>query len=127
MNRRTVATDRHPRYFGVYRIVEERGLASFANNCRWNSLFAGLMAQRVRARLKHVACTEISPWASWIVPAQNYLEVLSAGPVHFREIEWLDFDCTGSALRADELVAVVHEAKLTTEAMADFVRVFGYR
>jgi len=110
----------------VYRVIEERNLASFANNSRWHGLFSRLSGHRIPARLKHIARPQMSDWSVWIVPASNYLEVVSAGPVHFREIEWVDFDCKGDVDTA-ACTAAVREAKLTSEVVGQTVRVFGYR
>ena len=110
----------------VYRVIEERNLASFANNSRWNDLFSTLLSYRIPARLKHLAWPEVSDWSVWIVPTSNYLEVVSAGPVHFREIEWVDFDCNG-AVDPAACTAAVRAAKLTSEVVGQTVRVFGYR
>ena len=111
----------------VYRAVEVRNLASLANNTRWDTAFRKLSEHRVRARLKHVAWPDMSNWSAWIIPAENYLEVVSAGPVHFREIEWVDFDCADSDLKLQQCLASVGESKLTAEVIDQFVRVFGYR
>ena len=110
----------------VYRVIEERNLASFANNSRWNGLFSRLLSHRIPARLKHVARPQMSDWSVWVVPASNTLEVVSNGPVHFREIEWVDFDCKGDVDTA-ACTAAVREAKLTSEVVGQTVRVFGYR
>jgi hypothetical protein len=111
----------------VYRTVEARNLASFANNTRWKAVFGKLSDRRIRARLKNVAWPEISDWSVWITPAENYLEVVSAGPVHFREIEWVDFDCADGDVQLQECVAAARECKLTAEVIDHVVRVFGYR
>jgi hypothetical protein len=112
----------------VYRVVHERNLASFANNTRWASALRKLASHRLSARLKHVARAEVSRWSPWLVPSDHYLEVVSAGPVHFREIEWVDFDCAGSDLSTEECLATLRESKVTTEVIdQEVVRVFGYR
>jgi hypothetical protein len=111
----------------VHRIIEERNLASLANNTRWASLFSNLLSHRVPARLKHVGWLEMSDWSAWLVPALNYLEVLSAGPVHFREIEWIDFDCGKSDVAQQACSAAARDAKLTSEVVGHVVRVLGYR
>jgi hypothetical protein len=111
----------------LYRLVEERNLVSLANNSRWACLFAKLLSQRIPARLKHVAWPELSAWSVWITPVPNYLEVVAAGPVHFREIEWIDFDCGERGIESDVCTAAAREAKLTSEVVEQVVRVFGYR
>ena len=111
----------------LYRLVEERNLVSLANNSRWTNLFAKLLSQRIPARLKHVGWPEMSAWSVWIIPVPKYLEVVAAGPVHFREIEWIDFDCGVRGLQPDMCTAAAHEAKLTSEVVDCVVRVFGYR
>jgi hypothetical protein len=100
----------------VHRVVEGRQLTSFSNNTRWNSLLSELRPHRLKARLKHVAWPEMSGRSGWwIVPSANYLEVESAGPVHFREIEWIDFDCAESYVTPEQLVVAVGSSKLTAE------------
>lgn len=111
----------------VYRVVQERNLVSVANNSRWTSLFSKLSSQRIPARLKHVAWPEVSLWSVWITPVPHYLEVVSAGPVHFREIEWVDFDCGERGVPCDVCTTAAGEAKLVSEIVAEVVRVFGYR
>jgi len=111
----------------VHRVVEQRQLASFANNTRWNNVFSKLLNHGLRVRLKHVAWAETSDWSAWLVPAKNYLEVVSAGPVHFREIEWVEFDCACGDIRLEECVAAARESKLMVEVVNQYVRVFGYR
>jgi hypothetical protein len=111
----------------VYRTVQARNLASFANNTRWKTALFKLATHQTRARLKHVAWPEVSDWSGWIVPVENYLEVMAAGPVHFREIEWVDFDCGSDGENLRDCLAVVRDSKLTAEVIDQFVRVFGYR
>jgi len=111
----------------AYRIIEERNLVSLANNSRWTSLFSTLSSQRIPARLKHIAWPEMSEWSVWIIPVPKYLEVVAAGPVHFREIEWVDFDCGKAGALCDVCTGAAADAKLTSEVIGQVVRVFGYR
>lgn len=111
----------------VYRIIEEQNLVSLANNSRWTHLFSKLSNQRIPARLKHIGWPETSAWSVWIIPVPHNLEVIAAGPVHFREIEWVDFDCGERGVQADVCSAAAREAKLTSEVIGQVVRVFGYR
>ena len=111
----------------VYRIIEERNLVSLANNSRWTSLFARLLSERIPARLKHIAWPELSEWSVWIIPVPKYLEVVAAGPVHFREIEWVDFDCSKAGAECEVCSSAARDAKLTSEVVGQVVRVFGYR
>jgi len=111
----------------IHRIIEVRNLASLANNSRWTALFSKLEGHRVPARLKHVAWSEVSAWSVWIIPVPHYLEVVTAGPVHFREIEWVEFDYAGRESGCNLCSAAVREAKLTSELFDRVVRVIGYR
>ena len=108
----------------VYRIVEERNLASLANNSRWTAFFSQLSSHRMPARLKHIAWSKVSEWSVWIIPVPHYLEVVAAGPVHFREIEWVEFDCAERG--CDVCTATARKAKLTSEVFGQIVRVIGY-
>jgi hypothetical protein len=111
----------------VRRIVAERNLVPLANNTRWASLLAQLALQPVPARLKHIAWPEVSDFSVWVLPSPNFMEVTRAGPVLFREIEWLDFDCAERDGALGAYVAAAAEAKLTSEVLGQVVRVFGYR
>lgn len=111
----------------VRRAVEERGLVSVANTSRWSRFFPRLVEKGLMARLKHVVWPEISDWSKWIIPSPGYVEILSAGPVHFREIEWIEFDCSAAGNQVELCCAAAHEAKLTAEVLGHVVRVVGYR
>jgi len=111
----------------AYRIIEARNLVSLANNSRWSSLFAKLLNERIPARLKHIAWSEMSKWSVWLIPVPRYLEVVAAGPVHFREIEWVDFHCGDAGVECDLCSVAAREAKLTSQVVGQAVRVFGYR
>jgi len=111
----------------VYRLIGEQNLVSLANNSRWINLFSKLSGRRIPARLKHIAWPELSDWSVWILPVPNYLEVVAAGPVHFREIEWVDFDRGKGGVECDVCNTAAREAKLTSELVDGTLRVFGYR
>ena len=113
--------------------IERRGLASFANNTRWGSFLRSIEDMGFTCRVKPVLWGGPSPWSGWLLPVDGYLEVTAAGPLPFREIEWIEFDTNGASLpespsSVDLLIQQSASASLPiTDDGTGVVRVWGYR
>lgn len=118
--------------------IERRGLAGYANDTRWQKFLGSIVPLDMDCRVKWIFGGP-SRWNRWLLPADGYFENVSAGPIVFREIEWLELDPATQRThdRPDEvdnvaaaaaLMEAVESARLVASDAGDGrVRVWGYR
>ena len=122
----------------VIKVRESRGLASYANKTRWTEALSELESFDLLARLKWLFDDELSKWSRWIIPVPGYLEVLSFGPIPFREIEWLEINPRVEKWRGalvepeivdhrSKVVYVLANSRLIYSEHDGVIRVWGYK
>ena len=103
------------------RIVQERGLASLANDTKWREFFSLLSGVRVPLEFKFLYGDQPHRNGAVWSPAENYIEGSGMGPELLVFIEWVRSSAAEPVQAAAVLVGLEFELHDGT------VTVYGYR